>query len=199
MSNKSNPTVATMGIDIGKNSFHVVGLDQRGAIVLRQKWSRRQIEARLANIPRCLIGMEACVGAHHLSRKLQSHGHDARLMPAKYVRPYSKGQKNDFRDAEAIAEAVQRPTMKFVATKTADQLDLQALHRVRERLVSQRTGIINQIRAFLLARGAATSVPGSDWSPSRSRPETAQSSARYRSGAIVTCASCSSRQPGSCW
>ncbi|MGC2223061.1 MAG: IS110 family transposase [Methylocella sp.] len=155
MSNKSNPTVATMGIDIGKNSFHVVGLDQCGAIVLRQKWSRRQIEARLANVPRCLIGMEACVGAHHLSRKLQSHGHDARLMPAKYVRPYSKGQKNDFGDAEAIAEAVQRPTMKFVATKTADQLDLQALHRVRERLVSQRTGIINQIRAFLLERGVA--------------------------------------------
>src|SRR5713226_3143319 len=103
----------------------------------------------------CLIGMEACVGAHHLSRKLKGLGHDARLMPAKYVRPYSKGQKNDFRDAEAIAEAVQRPTMKFVATKTADQLDLQALHRVRERLVSQRTGIINQIRAFLLERGIA--------------------------------------------
>jgi len=99
--------------------------------------------------------MEACVGAHHLSRQLRALGHDARLMPAKYVRPYSKGQKNDFRDAEAIAEAVQRPTMKFVAAKTADQLDLQALHRVRERLVSQRTGIINQIRAFLLERGIA--------------------------------------------
>jgi transposase len=99
--------------------------------------------------------MDACVGAHHLSRKLKAFGHDARLMPAKYVRPYSKGQKNDFRDAEAIAEAVQRPTMKFVTTKTADQLDLQALHRVRERLVSQRTGIINQIRAFLLERGIA--------------------------------------------
>jgi hypothetical protein len=84
----------------------------------------------LANISRCLIGMEACVGAHHLSRKLKALGHDARLMPAKYVRPYSKGQKNDFRDAEAV----QRPTMKFVATKTAEQLDLQALHRVRERL-----------------------------------------------------------------
>ena len=82
-------------------------------------------------------------------------GHDARLMPAKYVRPYCKGEKNDYRDAEAIAEAVQRPTMKFVATKTAEQLDLQALHRVRERLVSQRTGIINQIRAFLLERGIA--------------------------------------------
>src|SRR5271156_5562404 len=155
MFNQTNSTVATMGIDIGKNSFHVVGLDQRGAIALRQKWSRGQVEALLANMPPCLIGMEACVGAHHLSRKLKLLGHDARLMPAKYVRPYSKGQKNDFRDAEAIAEAVQRPTMKFVATKSADQLDLQALHRVRERLVSQRTGIINQIRAFLLERGIA--------------------------------------------
>ena len=150
-----NTAIAVIGIDIGKNSFHVVGHDERGAIVLRQKWSRGQVEARLANMPPCLIGMEACVGAHHLSRKLKALGHDARLMPAKYVRPYSKGQKNDFRDAEAIAEAVQRPTMKFVATKTADQLDLQALHRVRERLVSQRTGIINQIRAFLLERGIA--------------------------------------------
>src|ERR1700686_5188428 len=124
--------IAVVGIDIGKNSFHVVGLDQHGAIVLRQKWSRGRVEARFANMAPCLIGMEACVGAHHLSRKLKALGHDARLMPAKYVRPYSKGQKNDFRDAEAIAEAVQRPTMKFVATKTADQLDLQALHRVRE-------------------------------------------------------------------
>ena len=129
--------------------------DNGSRVGLRQKWSRGQVEARLANLPACLIGMEACVGAHHLSRKLQALGHDARLMPAKYVRPYSKGQKNDFRDAEAIAEAVQRPTMKFVATKTAEQLDLQALHRVRERLVGQRTGIINQIRAFLLERGIA--------------------------------------------
>ena len=155
MSQNLNSAVAVIGIDIGKNSFHVVGLDDRGAIVLRQKWSRGQVEGRLANMPPCLIGMEACVGAHHLSRKLKGLGHDARLMPAKYVRPYSKGQKNDFRDAEAIAETVQRPTMKFVATKTADQLDLLALHRVRERLVSQRTGIINQIRAFLLERGVA--------------------------------------------
>src|SRR5262245_24491462 len=155
MSQKLNSAIAVIGIGIGKNSFHVVGHDRRGAIVLRQKWSRGQVESRLANMPPCLIGMEACVGAHHLSRKLKDLGHDARLMPAKYVRPYSKGQKNDFRDAEAIAEAVQRPTMKFVATKTADQLDLQALHRVRERLVSKRTGIINQIRAFLLERGVA--------------------------------------------
>ena len=155
MSQKLDTSPAAIGIDIGKNSFHIVGHNQRGAIVLRQKWSRGQVEARLANLPPCLIGMEPCVGAHHLSRRLKALGHDARLMPAKYVRPYSKGQKNDFRDAEAIAEAVQRPTMKFVATKTADQLDLQALHRVRERLVSQRTAIINQIRAFLLERGIA--------------------------------------------
>jgi len=150
-----NCGIAVIGIDIGKNSFHLVGQDRRGAIVLRQKWSRGQVEARLANLPPCLIGMEARVGAHHLSRKLQTFGHNARLMPAKYVRPYSKGQKKDFRDAEAIAEAVQRSTMKFVATKTVDQLDLQALHRVRERLVSQRTGIINQICAFLLERDIA--------------------------------------------
>ena len=152
MTEEHNSVTAVIG---GKNSFHVVGLDGRGAIALRQKWSRGQVETRLANMPACLIGMEACVGAHHLSRRLRLLGHDARLMPAKYVRAYSKGQKNDFRDAEAIAEAVQRPTMKFVATKSADQLDLQALHRVRERLVSQRTGIINQIRAFLLERGVA--------------------------------------------
>ena len=155
MPGKPDSKIAVIGIDIGKNSFHLVGQDDRGALVLRQKWSRGQVEARLANLPPCLIGMEACVGAHHLSRKLKALGHDARLMPAKYVRPYSKGQKNDFKDAEAIAEAVQRPTMKFVATKTADQLDLQALHRVRERLVSQRTGIVNQIRAFLLERWIA--------------------------------------------
>src|SRR5262249_11851044 len=126
----------------------------RGPIVLWQKGSRGQIEARLAAMP-CLIGMEAWVGAHHLSRELQALGHDARLMPAKYVRAYSKGQKNDFRDAEAIAEAVQRPTMKLVATTTADQLDLHELHLARERLVRQRTDIINQIRAFLLERGIA--------------------------------------------
>src|SRR5260221_3763062 len=155
MSQKPDTSAAVIGIDIGKNSFHIVGQNQHGAVVLRQKWSRGQVEARFANVPPCLIGMEACVGAHHLSRKLSALGHDARLMPAKYVRPYSKGQKNDFRDAEAIADAVQRPTMKFVSTKTADQLDLQALHRVRERLVSQRTGIVNQIRAFMLQRGIA--------------------------------------------
>ena len=93
MSQKLNTAIAIVGIDIGKNSFHVVGHDERGAIVLRQKWSRGQVAVRLANMPPCLVGMEACVGAHHLSRKLKALGHDARLMPAKYVRPYSKGKK----------------------------------------------------------------------------------------------------------
>src|SRR5258705_13653653 len=115
MSQKSASAIAVIGIDIGKNSFHIVGHDERGAIVLRQKWSRIQVEARFANMPPCLIGMEAGVGAHHLSRKLKEHGHDARLMPAKYVRPYSKGQKNDFRDAESIAEAGKRATKRVVA------------------------------------------------------------------------------------
>ena len=135
--------------------FDRLRLNERGAIILRRKLSRGQLEAKLANLPPCLVGMEACVGAHHLSRRLKALGHDARLMPARYVRAYLKGNKNDFRDAEAIAEAVQRPTMRFVATKTAEQLDLQALHRVRSRLVGERTAIANEIRAFLLDRGIA--------------------------------------------
>jgi transposase len=155
MPRQSTDTVAVLGIDIGKNTFHLVGLNERGAIILRRKLSRGQLQARLANLPPCLIGMEACVGAHHLSRRLEALGHDARLMPARYVRAYLKGNKNDFRDAEAIAEAVQRPTMRFVATKTAEQLDLQALHRVRSRLIGERTAVANEIRAFLLDRGIA--------------------------------------------
>jgi len=131
MSDK-NSAIAVIGIDIGKNSFPVIGGESAPCDRTAPEVVACKVETRLANIPPCLIGMEACVGAHHLSRKLTSLGHDARLMPAKYVRPYSRGQKNDFRDAEAIAEAVQRPTMKFVATKTTEQLDLQALHRVRK-------------------------------------------------------------------
>ena len=134
MSQVLNSAVAVIGIDIGKNSFHIVGHDQRGAIVLRQKLSRSQVEIRLANLPPCLIGMEACVGAHHLSRKLQALGHDARLMPAKYVRAYNKGQKNDFRDAEAIAEAVQRPTMKFV--QGMSRRGLQTLEREQKAIAT---------------------------------------------------------------
>ena len=109
MPKSASTQIAVIGIDIGKNSFHVVGHDSRGAIVLRQKWSRGQIEARLSNMPPCLIGMEACVGAHHLARKLSGLGHDARLMPAKYVRPYAKGQNSrpvGFEKAEARALSI---------------------------------------------------------------------------------------------
>ncbi len=156
MSRESMPsTIATIGIDIGKNTFHLVGLDQRGAIVLQLKVSRAQLERRLVNISRCLIGMEACSGAHHIGRQLEALGHDVRLIPAQYVKPFLKGHKNDYRDAEAIAEAVQRPTMCFVSIKTAEQMDLLALHRVRSRLVRLRTGVINQIRGFLIERGIA--------------------------------------------
>lgn len=154
MSYQSTPSkVATIGIDIGKNTFHLVGLDQRGNIVLQLKTSRAQLERRLANVPSCLVGMEACSGTHHIARQLEALGHDVRLIPAQYVKPFLKGHKNDYRDAEAIAEAVQRPTMHFVSIKTPDQMDLLALHRVRSRLVSRRTGVINQIRGFLIERG----------------------------------------------
>ena len=128
---KPSTQIAVIGIDIGKNIFHLIGLDGCGVIVLKAKLSRGQLENRLANLPPCLIGMEACVGSHHLSRRLIALGHDARLMPAQYVKPFLKGHKNDYRDAEASVEAVQRPTMRFVAAKTEEQLDLQALHRVR--------------------------------------------------------------------
>lgn len=147
--------VATIGIDIGKNTFHLIGEDLRGAIVMRAKVSRAQLIRRLVNIPPCVIGMEPCAGAHHIARRLQECGHDVRLVPAQYVKPFLKGHKNDYRDAEAIAEAVQRPTMSFVAIKTPEQCDLLSLHRVRSRLVRQRTGIINQIRGLLLERGIA--------------------------------------------
>jgi transposase len=147
--------VTTIGIDLGKNSFHLIGMDKDGKILWRQKLARGQLEERLANRPPCLIGLEACAGAHHVGRRLAALGHEVRLIPAQYVKPFLKGHKNDYRDAEAIAEAVQRPTMRFVPLKSGEQLELQALHRVRSRLVGQRTAVINQIRGFLLEHGIA--------------------------------------------
>jgi transposase len=103
MPRHSKDTVALLGIDIGKNTFHLIGLNKRGAIILRLKLSRTQLEAKLANLPPCLVGMEACVGAHHLSRRLKALGHDPRLMPARYVKAFLKGNKNDFRDAADLS------------------------------------------------------------------------------------------------
>jgi transposase len=145
--------VTTIGIDMGKSTLHMVGLDSVGAIVLRERVSRVRITSRLANLPTCLIGIEAGMATHYVARELAALGHDVKQVPPAYAKPFRQGHKNDFRDAHAVAEAVQRPTTRFVPAKTDEQLDLQALHRVRSRLVSERTAVINQIRGFLLERG----------------------------------------------
>jgi transposase len=145
--------IHTIGIDLGKTNFHLVGLNERGEVVVRKKFSRAQLLRFTANRKVHVIGMEACGGSHFLGRALQEQGHEVRLIPAQYVKPYVKTNKSDYIDAEAIAEAVGRPTMRFVPIKSDDQLDLQSLHRVRERWVTRRTAVINQIRGLLLERG----------------------------------------------
>jgi transposase len=144
-----------VGVDIGKDVFHLVGFDSAGRRVLRLKIKRLSLTQVFDKIPRCIIGMEACLSAHFVSRTLRRLGFEPRIIPAVYVKPFNKGQKNDYNDAEAIAEAALRPNLKVVAEKSQEQLDLQALHRVRSRLVSRRTGTINQIRAFLMEQGIA--------------------------------------------
>jgi len=142
-----------IGVDIGKDVFHLVGFDAKGEIVLRRRIRRLSLERTFEKLPRCVVGMEACLSAHFVSRTLRRLGFAPRIIPAFYVTPFVKGQKNDFNDAEAIAEAALRPNLRTVREKTQDQLDLQALHRVRARLVSRRTATINQIRAFLIEQG----------------------------------------------
>jgi transposase len=145
--------IAVLGIDLGKNSCSIVGLDVRGAVVLRRRMRREGIIKLAAKLKPCVAAIEACCGAHHLGRVLRAQGHEVRLMSPEYVRPYVKSQKNDDRDAEAIAEAATRPTMRFVELKSEEQLDMQTLHRARDRLVGERTALINQLRAVLLERG----------------------------------------------
>lgn len=145
--------IAVLGIDLGKNSCSVVGLDERGQVVLRRRLRREGVIKLSSTLPTCIMAMEACCGAHHVGRQLQLQGHDVRLMSPEYVRPYIKAQKNDDRDAEGIAEAATRPTMRFVEIKDENQLDMQTLHRARDRLVAERTALINQLRAILLERG----------------------------------------------
>jgi transposase len=146
-------SIAVLGIDLGKNSCSVAGLDQTGRIVLRRRLTRDSVVRLTAGLPACVVAMEACCGAHHLGRVMREQGHEVRLMSPEYVQPYVKAQKNDERDAEAIAEAATRPTMRFVELKSEAQLDAQILHRVRTRLVTERTALINQLRALLLERG----------------------------------------------
>jgi transposase len=145
--------IAVLGIDLGKNSCSLAGMDAAGAVVMRKRMTRDAIVAFAATLPPCVVAMEACCGAHFLGRTLALHGHTIRLMSPEYVQPYVKAQKTDDRDAEAIAEASTRPTMRFVSLKSEAQLDLQILHRVRDRLVNARTTLINQLRAVLLERG----------------------------------------------
>src|SRR3954453_8648623 len=138
-----------VGIDLGKTVFHLAALNKAGETVVRKKFSRFQLLRFTANLQVRMIGMEACGGAHYLARALRDQGHDVRLMPAQYVKPFVKTNKNDYIDAEAVG----RPNMRFVPIKTEEQLDLQSLHRVRERWVMRRTAIVNQIRSLLLERG----------------------------------------------
>jgi transposase len=145
--------IAVLGIDLGKNSCSLVGLDASGAVIKRRRIRPENIPTFTKLMPACVVAMEACCGAHHLGRLLAAQGHTVRLMSPEYVRPYVKAQKNDDRDAEAIAEAASRPTMRFVELKSEEQLDMQTLHRARDRLVGERTALINQLRAILLERG----------------------------------------------
>jgi transposase len=161
--------IDTIGIDLGKTVFHLVGLNAAGEVVVRRKFSRPQLLRFTVNLRVRRIGMEACGGSHFLGRSLREQGHEVRLMPAQYVKPYVKRNKNDYIDAEAIAEAVGRAKMRFVRIKSDDQLDMQSLHRVRDRWVGRRTSVINQLRGLLLERGitfrkgrrhAEASLPG---------------------------------------
>jgi transposase len=145
--------VTTLGIDLAKNVFQVHGVDAAGKVVLTKKLRRAQMLPLLEKLPPCLIGMEACATSHHWARELRALGHDVRLMPASYVKAYVKRGKNDAADAAAICEAVTRPSMRFVAIKTADQQAILMLHRTRDLLVRQRTQLINAMRAHLAELG----------------------------------------------
>lgn len=160
MRTKPDPRTTAFGIDIGKKVFHVVAANAAGAVIQRAKFSRDTLIAFFDAAPKVLIGMEACPGSQWLARRLAAMGHDARIIPARFVKPYVKSNKTDTVDAAAIAEAVTRPTMRFVEVRTPEQVDLQALHRIRDRLVGQRTALMNQARAFCLEYGLAMRVGG---------------------------------------
>src|SRR5215469_2877343 len=150
--------IASIGIDLGKNTFHLVALGERNKVLVRKKFSRAQLLTYTANLPSSLVGLEAGAGAHFMGERLRKQGHEVRLIPAQFVKPYRKSNKNDFNDAEAIAEAVAKQNMRFVQIKSEEQLDVQAMHRVRDRLVQGRTALINEIRGFLLERGMTFAV-----------------------------------------
>ena len=151
-------TVTTIGLDIAKSLFQVHGVSAEGNVVLRRQLKRRYVLAFFQKLPPCLIGIEACASSHHWSRELQGLGHTVRLMPPAYVKPYVKRHKNDAVDAEAICEAVTRPNMRFVATKTPEQQSGLVLHRTRHLFIRQQTAVINSIRAHLAEFGIVAPV-----------------------------------------
>jgi len=143
----------TVGIDLAKNVFHLCAANGRGRVLWRKKVTRQGLESLLAELPASTVAMEACAGSHYWARQCREHSHVPRLLSGKFVKPFVKSNKNDVIDAEAIAEAAQRPTMRFVPVKTIQQQDIQALHRVRERLIHNRTALVNQCRGLLLENG----------------------------------------------
>ena len=150
--------VTTIGLDIAKNVFQVHGVDGTGKVVIRRQLRRRALLPFFKKRPGCLVGIEACATAHHWARQLTELGHEVRLMPPRYVKPYVKRGKNDAADAEAICEAVTRPTMRFVAVKSAEQQSVLMLHRTRELMVRQRTMLVNAIRAHMAEFGIVAPV-----------------------------------------
>src|SRR5690348_1046585 len=142
-----------VGIDLAKNVFRLHGCDAQGRVVLRKQLGRRQLLAFVVKLPRCVIAMEACASAHYWAREIEQLGHRARLINPRFVKAYVKANKNDASDAEAICEAASRPSMRFVPIKTAAQLEVQALHRVRQQLVKSRTALVNQVRGLLAEQG----------------------------------------------
>jgi transposase len=151
-------TITTIGLDIAKSVFQVHGIDAGGQLVIRRQLKRRYVLTFFEKLPPCLVGIEACASSHHWSRELQALGHTVRLMPPAYVKPYVKRQKNDSTDAEAICEAVGRPNMRFVPTKTVEQQSCLMLHRARHLFIRQQTAVINSIRAYLAEFGIVAPV-----------------------------------------
>ena len=155
---RSQQAITTIGLDIAKSVFQIHGVDAAGNVIVRRQVKRRYVLPFFQKLPPCLIGIEACASSHHWSRELKALGHTVRLMPAAYVKPYVKRQKNDAADAEAICEAVTRANMRFVATKTLEQQSCLMLHRTRHLFIRQQTAVINAIRAHLAEFGIVAPV-----------------------------------------
>jgi transposase len=153
-----NPEATHLGIDLGKNWFHVIGMDLAGRVVLRKRLNRVQLGEFAAAMAKCRVAMESCPGSQYWGRRFAAAGHEVRIIPAQFVKPYLKSNKNDYNDAEAIAEAGSRGTMRCVPLKNAEQLELQATHRVRQRFIIERSAVVNQMRALLLEHGIAIPI-----------------------------------------